>query len=356
MEERHALALVRRACAAGGDSIALREDVSKQLMRYLRADAYCAMEIDPFTTLPVHDVNHGWPREYVTPLVENALFASRTADTGFLTRHTRRALILDELLGSASPKQDPYFQHHVLPFGYRHEIQFMCVAGGLPRALFTFNRRSERGPFEGRHLRLLEAVAPHVGAAMHAACVRSALVERPAPETGLIVLGPDGTVEQTNRVGARLLGPGTKQASLLGLDVFLGLMRRSLREGKPPPVTTMSLTDPSTQSSYRLIGEHSIARDGLARALVLLEPARPIDSEIGLLRLGLTAREALVVGEVLRDESIVACAARLGCAPATVTRHLKNVFGKLAVGSRRELALRLLGTPPNVTPSPRGLP
>ncbi len=355
-EERQTFALVRRACAAHSDSIGLREDVSKHLMRYLRAYAFCAMEIDPVTTLPVHDVNHGWPPEYVLPLVEKALFSSRTADTGFLTRHCRRALILDELLGSDSPKQDPYFQYHVLPFGYRHEIQFMCISGGLPRALFTFNRRSERGAFAARHLRLLEAVAPHVGAAMHAACVRSALAERPATETGFILLGPEGAVELTNRVGASLLSRRASQAPLLGLDVFLGLMRRSLREGAPPPISTMSLTDPATRSSYRLIGEPSIASDGRPRTMVLLEPARAIDSQVGLLRLGLTAREALVVTEVLRDESVAACAERLACAPATVTRHLKNVFAKLEVGSRRELALRLLGNPPNVVASPRALP
>jgi DNA-binding CsgD family transcriptional regulator len=355
-EERETLAAVRRVCGTGSDSVRLREDVSRLLTRYLRADAYCAMEIDPATTLPVHDVNHGWPREYVVPLVEKALFASRTADTGLLTRHPRRAVIVDELLEGDSPKHDPYFQHHVLPFGYRHEIQFMCISGGLPRALFTFNRRTERGSFEARHLRLLEAVAPHVGAAMHAACVRSALEERPATDTGFIVLGPEGGVELANRVGARLLESGPGHRSSLALDVFMGLMRRSLREGNAPPISAMSFTDRSTSSTYRLVGERTIADDGRPRTIILLEPSRPVDSEVGLLRLGLTAREALVVTEVLRDENLVACAARLGCAPATVTRHVKNVFVKLSVGSRRELALRLLGAPPNVTASPHGLP
>src|ERR1700742_4497530 len=146
-DEKRTFSLVRRACATGLDSIAFRAEVSKHLARYLHADAYCAMDLDPATTLPVHDVNYGWPPEYLTPLVEKALFRSKTADTGYLTRHPKRAIIVDEL-AEGRPLTDPYFQFHVLPFGYRHEIQFMCISSGLPRALFTFNRRAERGNFE----------------------------------------------------------------------------------------------------------------------------------------------------------------------------------------------------------------
>jgi uncharacterized protein len=202
LQERATFQAVRAACVVGLDSIALRERVSRILSRYLLADAYCSMELDPVTTLPVHDVTHGWPREYLAPLVEEALFKSTTADTGFLTRQSRRALILDELVVDHRPERDPYYRFHVLLFGYRHEIQFMCVSSDLPRALFTFNRRAEKGPFEARHLRLLESVAPHVGAAMHAACIRAALKERPAEGTGLIVLGPGHS-------------PGTRRASSL---------------------------------------------------------------------------------------------------------------------------------------------
>ncbi len=355
-EERATFHAVRRACAGGHDSVGLREAVSRHLVRYLRADAYCAMEIDPATTLPVHDVNLGWPKEYLAPLVEKALFKSQTADTGLLTRHPRRAIIVDELLGGRPPAQDPYFEFHVLAFGYRHEIQFMCIAGGLPRALFTFNRRAARGAFEPRHLRLLEAVAPHVANAMHAACIRAALAEQPASDTGVVVLGDGGRVETANRAGAGLLDGRRDGAGPLPLQVFLGLLGRSMREGGDPAVRAMAFTDPDTRKRYRAIAEHTVGDDGRRRTIVLLEPERPIDSTIGLVRLGLTPREAAVVCEVLRDENVAACAARLGCAAATVTRHLKNVFAKIDVGSRRELALRLMAGAPNLHAGPQGLP
>ncbi len=355
VEERRVFAAVARTCGEGHDSFALRERVARALTRYLRADAYCAMELDPATTLPVDDVNWGWPRGYVEPLAEHALFASRTADTGVLTRHPRRAVIVDELLDGASHERDPYFQHHVLPFGYRHEIQFMCISTGLPRALFTFNRKADKGPFEARHLRLLEAVAPHVAAAMHAACIRAALAERPASESGFVVLAPDGDVEVASATAQRLLSRSSEGA-LLPLRVFLGLLRRSVRSGDAPSVATLSFTDPATGELYRMVGERTAGRDGRARGLLLIEPARPLDTRTGLLRLGLTAREAAVVAEVMRDENVASCAARLGCAEATVHKHLKSVYAKLAVGSRRELALRLMASAPNLGAGPAGLP
>jgi DNA-binding CsgD family transcriptional regulator len=355
-EERVAAQQVRATCASGLDSVGLRERVSRVLSRYLRADAYCAMELDPATTLPIHDVNHGWPSEYLEPLVEEALFRSHTADTGFLTRHPRRALILDELVEGGRPERDPYYRFHVLPFGYRHEIQFMCISGGLPRALFTFNRRREKGSFEPRHLRLLEAVAPHVGAAMHAACIRAALDERPAGETGVIVLGPDGRVEVANAAARRVLEGTRVAAPPMALQVFLGFLRRALREGQPPAIRAITFADPATRETYRAVAEPSLGVDGRARMMALLEPARPLDSDVGLMRLGLTEREAAVVIHVLREEDVPSCAARLGCATATVTKHLKNVYAKLGVGSRRELALRLMAGAPNLTAGPAGLP
>jgi DNA-binding CsgD family transcriptional regulator len=355
-EEKLVFAAVRRACTRGLDSVALRRAVSRELLCYLRADAYCAMELDPVTTLPVHDVNYGWPPDYLAPLIENALFRSKTADPGYLRRHPRRAIILDELLGSVAPLRDPYFQFHVLPFGYRHEIRFMCISGALPRALFTFNRREECGTYEPRHLRLLEAVAPHVGAAMHAACVRAALAERPATDTGVLVLGANGKLEIANAAGKRLLDGHRDHHPPLGLRVFLGLLGAAMRENRAPTVTTLSFTDDATKESYRAVSERSVDDDGRPRALVLLEPASALDSTAGLSRLGLTEREAAVVVEMLRDESLLASAARLGCAPATVTRHLKNVFTKLDVGSRRELALRLMTGAPDLRAGRGGQP
>lgn len=332
---------VRAECEAGLSSVELRTRVAERLAKYLRADAYCAMELDPVSALPVHHVNRGWPADYVEPLVEHALWVSPIGDTATLVHHGRRAVLADELLGTTSRRDDPYFQFHILPYGYHHELLLHCRSGKTPRALLTFNRREGGGQFEPRHLRLLETLAPHIGAAVHAACVRESL-QAPTPiDIGFVVLDENGRVVHAGGVGQRVLSLLGEDGVGLGVRVFFALVRRALRDERHAMPPALVVSDPRSSAPYRLLAEVCASADAARHAAILIEPARPSDPS-GLLRLGLTPREAEVTGALLRGERIVDCATTLGCSPATVAQHKKNVFAKLGVSSRRELAVRLL--------------
>jgi DNA-binding CsgD family transcriptional regulator len=339
-EERAVFNAVRATCALELSSSALRAAVAEKLARYLRADAFCAMELDPESALPVHHVNRGWPPDYVEPLVEHALWVSPLGDTATLLKHPRRAVVAEELLGSTAVKDDVYFTHHILPYGYRFEAQMHCRAAGMPRALFTFNRAEARGNFDPRHLRLLDAVAPHVGAAVHAACVREALGAPAASGFGFIVLDERGSIAHAAGAGLRLLSTPAESGGSLGLRVFLGLVRRALRDGALPMPAPLILSAPDG-APVRLVVEACAAADRAPHVAVMVEPARPSDPA-GLVRLGLTKREAEVTLALLRRDGVEECAKSLGVSPATLSQHKKNVFAKLDVSSRKQLAVRLL--------------
>jgi DNA-binding CsgD family transcriptional regulator len=336
--ERAVFDAVRGDCARELDSAALRASVAERLARCLGADAYCAMELDPASALPVHHVNRGWPEDYVEPLVEHALWVSPIGDTATLLRHPRRAVVADELLAGGSVRDDPYFQFHILPYGYRYELLLHCRSAGAPRALFTFNRKEARGDFEPRHVRLLDALAPHLGAAVHAACVRESLRAPSSSSTGFVVLDEAGQIAHAGGAGVRLLSDG----EVLGVRIFLGLVRRALRDPSHPLPAPLVLSDRSTGAPYRLVAERCASANRAPHAAILVEPARP-DDPSGLRRLGLTAREAEVTLALLRCDDVRVLARRLACSPATIAQHRKSVFAKLSVSSRRELAVRLLG-------------
>ena len=79
--------------------------------------------------------------------------------------------------------------------------------------------------------------------------------------------------------------------------------------------------------------------DGSAAGIAVTVGAAPIDDVLGLVTRasGLTQREGELVALLLEGLSTRELAARLFISPHTVQDHLKSVFQKLGVRSRREL-------------------
>jgi DNA-binding CsgD family transcriptional regulator len=77
---------------------------------------------------------------------------------------------------------------------------------------------------------------------------------------------------------------------------------------------------------------------GARRVAVIVEPAHPARlSSLLISAYGLTERERDVTRLVLQGHSTAEIAERLVVSPHTVQQHLKNVFDKTGVRSRRDL-------------------
>jgi DNA-binding CsgD family transcriptional regulator len=271
-----------------------------------------------------------------TPSLDFAPWAGRSQ------RVARLEDLVDEM------DQDPYVIEILRPAGLRYDVQVACVNGGRSWGHLILRRRSQDEQFEARELRLLTAVVPHLAAGLRAAANRAALAASPGTFTGVVVLGPDGCVELANGVAQQLFTQpttGTKHSFLTAVHIVAAQLERTLTDPDAASVPALNVMDEAHGEVYRLRAERVEGADGRPRGLVLIEPAAVVDSTNtvdALVQLGLTTREAEVTLAVLRGETTIAIAAGLVVSPHTVHAHLRNVFEKLGVSSRQQLATRLL--------------
>jgi DNA-binding CsgD family transcriptional regulator len=94
----------------------------------------------------------------------------------------------------------------------------------------------------------------------------------------------------------------------------------------------------SRSGTWMVLHGTSLVASGSRRAAVIVEPAHPARiTPLLVSAYGLTEREQDVTRLVLRGDSTAQIAERLVVSPHTVQQHLKHIFEKTGVRSRREL-------------------
>lgn len=167
-----------------------------------------------------------------------------------------------------------------------------------------------------------------------------------APGEGVALFFVDlaGKLTAANASGESILSRYPKEALRedSGLPSIAGLAARELRAPSGAPIPPTLFVDPYTRRRYRLVVERLLGDPASARALLIAEPVRALDSVELLRTTGLTDREADVALATLRGFRSAEGAEALDISEHTFLSHLKMVYKKLGVGSRGELAAVLL--------------
>ncbi|MBO1754809.1 helix-turn-helix transcriptional regulator [Allobranchiibius sp. CTAmp26] len=261
------------------------------------------------------------------------------------TRHDQVGVLSIDTAGA--PRDCRRFREFLAPrFGFTDELRVTFRAQGLVWGALAIYRGPGEPPFSAAEARVVSAVHVQIADLIRDAAFGS---RRPGsdPVSGpsvIIVDRQDRVASITAAATARIedLG-GWDHGSLPATVLAATAAARSTPELAMTRAAGCSgtwLTVRATTFAATSAHEGPAPRDDV---VVTIESATPAEiCAMTLAARGLSPREQDVAGMVLQGAATQAIAAALHLSPHTVQDHLKSIFAKLGVNSRREMVSRLV--------------
>jgi len=256
--------------------------------------------------------------------------ARRRAPVGLLSREV-----------DGDPRTSPRYRDIGLPLGQQDELRVVLRDRHGSWGALVLGRSAGLPPFSEAEVGVAAALAEPLGEVLRHLLIleRSRAASHPTAP-GLVMLGADYELVFTSPTANHWLGELESGTDSHGLPIAVyavaASVRAAPRTGEVPRFVS-SWARARTREAVRL---HAWSLDeGLgARIAVAMEPADPDGRAAFLVRAyGLSPRECAVTELVFHGYSTREIARRLRLSPHTVQDHLKAVFDKTGVRSRRDL-------------------
>ncbi|MGY1624374.1 LuxR C-terminal-related transcriptional regulator [Geodermatophilus sp. SYSU D00965] len=335
--------------AAGGlDAATFAQSALEALARAVPFSAACFATADPATRLvtstvkATFDDHHDdeWAHfEYEVPDPSAFLEVNRRPG-GVLGLQTATDGRLD-----LSPRFSRFIRRH---WDLDDEMRAALTVDGTTWGFLALFRDGPGAAFSPLEQEFLSSIGATLAVGLRSGLLAAAATDDAAHVDGpaVLVVGADGEIASASvgaaarvaELGGGPLGDAPLPLALLSL---VGAARRTAADGQPV-VPRVRLR---TRSGHWVVAHASrlMARDGTSSDVVVtIEEARPPEIvPIVVAAFGLTPREQDVVQLVLRGVDTGGIAAALHLSAYTVQDHLKSIFTKVGVRSRRELTARV---------------
>lgn len=340
-------ARIRDASCTATDSESFRQEVLDALDAYVPFDATCLGGADPYALIPTSLTTRGYDdlRAYAVAL---EVEYGEADEPGSFESMVRARIPIRTLRETADdrPRSTRRYAELLAPYGLRDEIRMiMRGSDGLVWGVATVSRRGEK-QFDAREEAVLASVLVEIGDGLRTMLFRDSVVDPAETPDGpaFAVIGPNNEFETVT------------PAALAHLE-RLGWGPTGMPVGLAPAAAAAAHLRASGQESVVLRsrtrdGEWLVIRAGRydaghppQRVAMTIERARPPEIvSLMAAAYGLTRRECQVLLLSLRGETREAMAGTLHLSPYTVQDHLKSIFAKAGVRSRRSLVARIVNT------------
>jgi DNA-binding CsgD family transcriptional regulator len=358
-----------RQCTTSLDAPDLQTRLLRSLRRLLPVDAAFFATADPHTLLFTGVYAEDPLRSVTSMFLDNEFGAGDVNAFAALANSPRHVATLDGVTHddrSASPR----YLEIMRPLGLGDELRAALVVDSECWGYLCLHRTDDPSGFTPAERALIERAAPHIGRALrHSLLLRASATATATTTTGATATTTTTTTGATTTTSEDA-GPGVV---LLADDLSLiattprALELLSLVEdgprGLPLPMCVYAVAaalrtlengaadvTPTTRvrtRSGQWLGVHASRLHGPPaeqRITVVIESAGArATAPLLFSAYGVSRRESEVATLVLRGSSTREISATLHISANTVQDHLKSVFDKVGVRSRRELVGRMLG-------------
>ena len=347
---RDVTASIVAVCRQGHPPERLKAEVLARLRRVLPVDALWWATSDPATMLFTQAFREGIPDRAIPFFVANEFGGHDVNQWTELAQDPGGVSTLARATGGG-PEASARFRELFQPLGLGDELRAVLRTGDACWGLMCLHRAAG-GMFTEAEVQLVRRLAPHLAEGIRAGL----LMPRPGASAagdapGLVVLDQSGeVVTATSAAQAWFdeLGHAGAPGSLAPAEVATaaGLLRRADVPARPGGDAAVPRLRVRTQAGRWVVLHASwlhLAPGEPARIAVIIEAAAPAEVAAVIMQAyGLTERERAVTGLVCQGRSTAQITAELRISTNTVQDHLKSVFDKTGVRSRREVMAVIL--------------
>jgi DNA-binding CsgD family transcriptional regulator len=320
------------------------DEADRALARLVPFDSSCWLSIDPATHLPTSHFSREFSSDHVMLLAANEFLeddVNKFCDLGVALRPVG---VLSEVTGG-DLRASPRYVAVLAPNGYEHgdELRAVFREGDVMWGCLAIHRRTS--DFDPHEAALIATLGPLFAHGIRRAILRTALTHQiDADAAGLILLAADDSPESITPAARRWLGEledATAESTPVPL-IVTSVAHRARATVTGVTAELASSQVPKRGGGWLRIDASLLDADAGGRVAIIIHPARePEVAQLIVAAYGLSAREREVTGLVLQGRSTEEIAQHMRLSAYTVQDHLKAIFDKAGVRSRRELVAEL---------------
>ncbi|MFF4346353.1 LuxR C-terminal-related transcriptional regulator [Streptomyces sp. NPDC001530] len=326
-------------------ALSVLDHTTRVLLDAVPADIWCGVVLDPSTLLDTGGQHEsGFPESSMRRLFEIEHVEQDDVDN--LRALTRRPGKVSLLSRSTHGRLDDskYYREILQPLGLTDELRVLLRDGRRTWGLLVLCRDAHTRPFSSTDLAVAEAVSAPACSALRRSLLLSGVDAGPLPDApGWVVLGGDLSVRSMSPTAHHWIdqlqerhAPGRDETAPYLLRA-LAVQARGEQAGAGAHVRA-----PTSAGRWISLRAWPVDQGGEPTTVVSVGPTDPAELTALVLDVyGLSPRARQIAQHVLLGRSTSEIAQHLSVSAYTVQDHLKQIFDKVGVRSRRELVAEL---------------